>query len=146
MTKLAIPHQYEVVPNIAHSPEGIYKATGVRNLQFLTNNLTVAALPGFVNESREASGFRFGKNPAGSKCAVITNELSKAAFVTLNLHTASGKLLRVLASGWAERGRHSIRLELKNSGGTPVPPGLYLCPLRAGDSRKMSLLIPISNN
>jgi enterochelin esterase-like enzyme len=45
-TRLGIPHEYEVVAGAKHSPETIYTATGVADLQFLTRNLSVDIAPG----------------------------------------------------------------------------------------------------
>lgn len=36
LTSLKIAHEYEIVPNVAHNPEGIYSVSGLRDLQFLT--------------------------------------------------------------------------------------------------------------
>lgn len=145
-TKLSIPHEYEVVPNVAHSPEGIYNVTGVRNLQFLTNNLSVTALHGHAGNDREKPGLRLDMNPAGSNFLTINYGLSKEALVTLKIFSASGKRIRALVNGRLERGRHSIAWDLKDSGGSPVPPGIYICTLRSDDFLGMSMLIPTSMN
>jgi flagellar hook assembly protein FlgD len=63
--------------------------------------------------------------------ATIVFALPSAGSVTLTIHDASGRLVRVLAEGEFAAGRHPMRWDGRTQVGSPARPGIYLVRMTA---------------
>ncbi len=63
------------------------------------------------------------------------------AAASLRVFDASGRLVRVLAAGGLEPGRHTLAWDRRNQAGGPVGPGVYFVSLNAGSTRLVRRVI-----
>lgn len=63
----------------------------------------------------------------------INFRLPKADHVSLRVYDVRGRLIRTLADGAFDAGRHSVTWDGRDEGGTPAASGVYFYELRAGD-------------
>ncbi|MCH8127664.1 T9SS type A sorting domain-containing protein, partial [candidate division KSB1 bacterium] len=69
--------------------------------------------------------------------------IPEAGYVVLKIYSILGQKIRVLTEAYYEAGYHSLRWDARDNAGNPVPSGVYLYQLRAGEFsqvRKMSLM------
>ena len=79
--------------------------------------------------------------PGGEGRVSIAFALPAATSVTLAIYDAGGRLVRSLASGALESGRHSVRWDARDEGGAIVRPGVYWVRLEAMNRRLSTKLI-----
>jgi hypothetical protein len=63
--------------------------------------------------------------------------------VNLRIYNATGQLVKTLTDGHREAGSYEVRWNGRNTGGYPVPSGIYFCRMKAGDfvdTKKMALI------
>ena len=73
----------------------------------------------------------------------IRFQIPEAGYVVLKIYSILGQKIRVLTEAYYEAGYHSLRWDARDNAGNPVPSGVYLYQLRAGEFsqvRKMSLM------
>ncbi len=74
---------------------------------------------------------------------VVSFEAPLGGVVALRVHDVAGRLVRTLADGIIEPGRHEVSWDGRNDAGVPVGCGVYFCTLEAGalrDCRKVALV------
>ncbi|HEU5311161.1 MAG TPA: FlgD immunoglobulin-like domain containing protein, partial [Candidatus Eisenbacteria bacterium] len=71
-------------------------------------------------------------NPLNPEGALTFRTGSRGA-LRVTLHDASGRLIRVLMDGSADPGEHSIRIDGRGTGGTPLPSGVYFYRIESAD-------------
>jgi flagellar hook assembly protein FlgD len=80
-------------------------------------------------------------NPMRGDATIHYDVPAGGANVTLRIHDAQGRSIRVLADGREEAGRRSITWDGTNTSGSRVLPGLYFCQLSAGGVSKTRKLL-----
>jgi S-formylglutathione hydrolase FrmB len=135
-TKLGIVHEYEVVPNAKHSPETIYGATGVKDLVFLTRNLSVNTRPA---SGAAAPGLSLEPGPAGA--VRIRFGMPAAAQGTLEVYGRNGALVKTLARGRFTQGGHEAAWDFTDEKRSALPRSCYVVVLRTGGLTR-SLVVP----
>ena len=93
--------------------------------------------PVAVPEGRRDSGLRLHQNypnPFHPR-TTIPFALDEASEVTLTVYDIRGRKVRSLVSEVLPSGPHAASWDGRDARGRPVPDGVYLCELRAGDAR-----------
>jgi hypothetical protein len=88
-----------------------------------------------TNGNSRAHGFAVYPPKASGGCIYIQYSLPYEAQVNLQVITLTGKKVAVLLDRKADAGDHLDRAEIRG-----VPPGVYLCKIRAGAYSRISLL------
>jgi hypothetical protein len=66
----------------------------------------------------------------------ISYSLSRSAAVTVTIHNVAGRMVRaIVSSAQQARGPNSVLWDGRSDFGTVAPSGLYVCHIRAADSR-----------
>lgn len=105
-------------------PDGSEDVVGTGLASVTTAGRLVAAL-------RPAS-----PNPFAGETRVVFDAPGDAGMVELAVYDVAGRLVRTLASGPVERGRHEVVWDGKDSGGSDVAAGVYFVRLEAGGAAR----------
>ncbi len=119
----------------------------IRDLFLFTNGVYTSNLPAKARPPGEEVPGRFElhqnrPNPF-ARSTTIRFDLPAAARVNLEVFDLQGRLVRGLAKGLFSAGRYSLEWDHQSDSSSPVPPGIYLYRLMAGEfvaKRKMLLL------
>lgn len=129
----AVPHQYQVMLTDLDAGETVY----ARTMQAYTFNATEKANTRRFRLTVEprsvgslvvstASANQNGEN------AVVTYNVTKPCKVTLRVMNMAGRCVKVIATDKvAQAGVNTEAWNLRNTGGAPVPSGMYLIEVRA---------------
>ncbi len=79
-------------------------------------------------------------NPSAGPVA-LHYDLAELSVVTIRIHDLLGRTIAVLHDQEQGRGRHSVVWNGRNSRGTSMAAGLYICELRAGSLRQSVTLV-----
>jgi hypothetical protein len=148
------PHDiYEVGYYTGISPQGIYSdgeniyvGTSKQGFYILEFSPT-GIVDGGGHEEEIPRGFALNQNYPNpfNPTTTIDYEIpgGREVRVSLSIYDLRGRLVRRLEEGMERPGRHSVLWDGRDSFGVPVPSGVYLYRLEAGDhtfTRKMTLL------
>lgn len=125
------PVQFEVVELILSGPGGTPIET-----DFVVSTVSIEALP---TEYALERNFPNPFNPT----TLIKYQLPEATQVELAVYNLLGQKIRTLVSGNQAAGYYTVQWNGRNDAGQPVPTGIYLYVLRAGNfvkSHKMALI------
>ena len=103
-------------------PPGGKKGTGKLNRQSQTGE----ALPVIQNVNNYPNPF----NPE----TTISYELTSPETVACSIYNVNGQLVKSLVNGYQSAGKHHITWNGTNADGQPVPSGIYIYRLQAGES------------
>ena len=87
--------------------------------------------PGFLQGNGRIRGSN-NPNPFNPE-TTITYELDDAGQVTVSIFNTQGQLIRSLETGYKQAGAHQLRWDGKSDAGTPVPSGMYVYKIEAGN-------------
>ncbi len=107
----------------------------------LTSQVRVVSASAIEDRPEAAKPGQFDARPNPARRSVaVEYSLRRNGFVSLEVYSATGNLVRVLRSGRGETGTHLVRWDGRDDRGRPVGPGAYYLRLASADGTHIARL------
>jgi hypothetical protein len=116
--------------------------TGLKSVSGLTYFLPAAPTGAVTVGAPVPAAILLGARPSPFRAGtVIALELPRAQEMVLSIHDITGRRVRTLAHGLQPAGRVNVAWDGRGDGGAPLPAGVYLVRLDAGDRREGTRIV-----